>query len=158
MGHYAGGRLRITGAKQPINIRDHAVVFDGLKRHSLGLFNGDQWTVTLFVHASWERISDDIAKRFKTLGSPCPPTSPPPTPTQAIGPALSDDDAQLVSLLPKGGTSAMPGISAPERPVLAPMPPGVLPAEPAGSNNDPAIETGTVDAVSLIGTALEALE
>ena len=31
VGHYAGGRLRIAGAKQPINIRDHALVFDGLK-------------------------------------------------------------------------------------------------------------------------------
>ncbi len=45
LGDYCGGRLRIVGAKQPLHIRNHAVVFDGLQTHCSGLFNGDQWSL-----------------------------------------------------------------------------------------------------------------
>ena len=62
LGDYVGGRLRIAGAKQPLHIRDHAVVFDGLETHSSGKFNGDWWSLVLFVHTSSEAISHDIAK------------------------------------------------------------------------------------------------
>ena len=44
LGDYVGGRLRIDGAKQPLHIRDHALVFDGRRPHSSGKLNGDRWS------------------------------------------------------------------------------------------------------------------
>ena len=49
LGEYSGGRLRIDGAKQPLHKRDRALVFDGRKLHSSGTFNGDRWSLVLFV-------------------------------------------------------------------------------------------------------------
>ncbi len=40
IGDYSGGRLRIEGGKQPLNIRGHAVVFKAAPFTS-GTFNGD---------------------------------------------------------------------------------------------------------------------
>ena len=57
LGDYVGGRLRLDGAKQPLNIRDHAVIFDGRKIHSSGIFNGDRWSMVLFVHSSWVDVT-----------------------------------------------------------------------------------------------------
>ena len=74
LGDYVGGRLRV-GAMGPIlHIRDHAVVFDGLETHSSGNYNGDRWSLVLFVHASWEKVPATMANELRKLGLPCPPT------------------------------------------------------------------------------------
>ena len=73
LGDYAGGRLRSTGTKRPLHIRDHAVVFSGLQTHSAGKLNGDRWSLVLFAHASWATVSDEAAHELRLLGLPCPP-------------------------------------------------------------------------------------
>ena len=73
LGEYVGGRLRLDGAKQPLHIRDHAVVFDGRKLHSSGLFNGDRWSLVLLVHSPWEHVTPAMRKQLTGLGLPCPP-------------------------------------------------------------------------------------
>ncbi len=73
LGDYSGGRLRLEGAIQPLNISDRAVVFDGRKFHSSGLVNGDRWSLVLFVHSSWATTSPDMRSKLISLGMPCPP-------------------------------------------------------------------------------------
>ena len=75
LGDYSGGRLRLEGATQPLNINDRAVVFDGRKIHSSGLFNGDRWSLVLFVHSSWATTSPAMRSRLISLGMPCPPNT-----------------------------------------------------------------------------------
>ena len=45
LGDYSGGRLRLRGAQQPLDINDRAVVFDGRKYTPLGCLagTGGQW-------------------------------------------------------------------------------------------------------------------
>ncbi len=74
LGDYVGGRLRLDGAKQPLHIRDHAVVFNGRNIHSSGLFNGDRWYMVLLVHSSWEHTSPAMQNQLIGLGFPCPPS------------------------------------------------------------------------------------
>ena len=76
LGEYAGGRLRIDGARQPLHIKDRALVFDGRKTHSSGTFNGDRWSLVLFVHSSWEHASPAMRRQLVDLGFPCPPSPP----------------------------------------------------------------------------------
>jgi hypothetical protein len=76
LGHYVGGRLRLEGAKQPLHIRDHAVVFDGRKIHSSGTFNGDRWSMVLFVHSSWVDTSPEMQAQLRGFGFPLPPCGP----------------------------------------------------------------------------------
>ena len=73
LGQYDGGRLRVDGAQQPLHIRDHAVVFDGAKLHSSGLFNGDRWSLVLLIHSSWEYTTNAMRQQLIGLGLPCPP-------------------------------------------------------------------------------------
>jgi hypothetical protein len=75
LGDYDCGRLQLDGAKAPIHIRDHAVIFDGLKTHSSGQFNGDRWSLVLVVHASWQQVPAASANSFRKLRPPCPPTA-----------------------------------------------------------------------------------
>ena len=77
LGDYVGGRLRIEGAKLPIHIRDHAVVFDGAKLRSSGKLNGDRWSLVLFVHSSWETTTKAMRQQLIGLGLPCPPVDYP---------------------------------------------------------------------------------
>ena len=86
LGEYVGGRHRLEGAKHPLHIRDHAVVFDGRKPHSSGLFNGDRWSLVLFVHASWEHTSPAMRRQLIGLGLPCPPSGS----TQIAVPAVDE--------------------------------------------------------------------
>ena len=76
LGDYVGGRLRLDGAKQPLNIRDHAVVFNGRNIHSSGIFNGDRWSMVLFVHSSWVDTSPAMKAQLSGCGFPCPPSGP----------------------------------------------------------------------------------
>ncbi len=71
-----GGRLRLEGAKQPLHIRDHAVFFDGRKIHSSGTFNGDRWSMVLFVHSSWVDTSPEMQAQLRGFGFPLPPCGP----------------------------------------------------------------------------------
>ena len=73
LGEYSGGRLRLEGVPQPLNINDRAVVFDGRKIHSSGLFNGDRWSLVLFVHSSWATTSPSMRSKLISLGLPCSP-------------------------------------------------------------------------------------
>jgi hypothetical protein len=130
LGDYVGGRLRIVGAKQPLHIRDHAVVFDGLETHSSGKFNGDRWSLVLFVHASWETVSDDMAKQLIELGLPCPPSAPTPKPTQAAAPAPSDD--ATTASLPQGRASRRAGKRGADDAVPAPPNPQNHPGSKLG--------------------------
>ena len=84
LGKYDGGRLRVDGAKQPLHIRDHAVVFDGAKLHSSGLLNGDRWSLVLLIHSSWEYTTNAMRQQLTGLGLPCPPSGP----TTAAVPAV----------------------------------------------------------------------
>ena len=71
-----GGRLRLDGAKQPLNIRDHAVVFNGRNIHYSGIFNGDRWSMVLFVHSSWVDTSPEMQAQLGGMGFPLPPCGP----------------------------------------------------------------------------------
>ncbi len=86
LGDYVGGRLRIVGAKQPLHIRDHAVVFNGRNIISSGIFNGGRWSMVLFVHSSWEHTSPAMQNQLIGLGFPCPPSGP----TKAAVPAVEE--------------------------------------------------------------------
>ncbi len=86
LGDYAGGRLRIDGAKQPLHIRDRALVFDGRKTHSSGTFNGDRWSLVLFVHSSWEFVKPAMRQQLLEFGLPCPPAGA----TKVALPAVED--------------------------------------------------------------------
>ena len=68
LGDYCGGRLRIAGAKQPLHIRSHAVVFDGLQTHSSGLFKGDRWSLVLFIHSYWDKVPAALANELREQG------------------------------------------------------------------------------------------
>jgi hypothetical protein len=116
-------------------------VFNGLETHSSGKLNGDRWSLVLFVHASWETVSDDMAKQLIELGLPCPPSAPKPKPTQAAAPAPCDD--ATTASLPQGRASRRAGkrgaddaVPAPPNP---PEPPEVEAGE-IGATDDPAIE------------------
>ena len=76
LGDCVGGRLRLDGAKQPLNIRDHAVVFNGRNNHPSGIFNGDRWSLVLFVHSSWVDTSPAMKAQLSGFGFPCPPSGP----------------------------------------------------------------------------------
>ncbi len=76
LGNYVGGRLRLEGAKQPLHIRDHAVVFNGRNIHSSGTFNGDRWSMVLFVHSSWVDTSPEMQAQLRGMGFPLPPCGP----------------------------------------------------------------------------------
>ena len=89
LGDYHGGCLRLDGVKQPLDIRDRAVVFDGRKVHSSGVFNGDRWSMVLFVHSSWETASPDLRSKLIALGLPCPPSGPTKAAAPATGGPLS---------------------------------------------------------------------
>ena len=89
LGDYVGGCLRLDGAKQPLHIRDHAVVFNGRNIHSSVLFNGDRWSLALFVHSSWEHTSPAMQKQLIGLGSPCPPSGPAQVAVPAVEEAVS---------------------------------------------------------------------
>ena len=92
LGDYVGGRLRLDGAKQPLNIRDHAVLFDGRKFHSSGIFNGDRWSMVLFVHSSWVDVTPAMRAQLIGLGFPCPPIGPTAVavPAAVVDSALAD--------------------------------------------------------------------
>ena len=92
MGEYVGGRLRLDGAKQPLNIRDHAVIFDGRKIHSSGIFNGDRWSMVLFAHSSWVDVTSAMRAQLLGLGFPCPPIRPTAVavPAAVVDSALAD--------------------------------------------------------------------
>ena len=91
LGDYVGGRLRLDGAKQPLDIRDHAVIFDGRKIHSSGIFNGDRWSMVLFVHSSWVDVTPAMRAQLIGLGFPCPPIGP----TAVAVPAAAVVDSAL---------------------------------------------------------------
>ncbi len=73
VGEYAGGRVRLEGGKQPLYIRDHAVIFDGTTPFTSGKFNGDRWSIILLTHAEWPNTPTTvIRKKMSELGMPCP--------------------------------------------------------------------------------------
>ena len=111
-------------------------MFDGLETHSSGKFNGDRWSLVLFVHASWETVSDDIAKQLNELGLPCPPSATTPKPTQVAVPAPSDN--ATTALLPKGRASRRAGKRGAN--AAAPAPPN--PPEPPDGETE---EIGPTD-------------
>jgi hypothetical protein len=76
LGNYVGGRVRLEGAKQPLHIRDHAVIFNGRNIHSSGTFNGDRWSMVLFVHSSWVDTSPEMQAQLRGMGFPLPPCGP----------------------------------------------------------------------------------
>ena len=71
-----GGRLRVDGSKQPLRIRDHALVYDGSIPHSSGVFNGDMWSFVLFTHSAWDQTPHALREQLIELGFPCPPDGP----------------------------------------------------------------------------------
>ena len=40
--------------------------------YSSGKLNGDRWSLVLFVHASWTKVSKEAADELRKLGLPCP--------------------------------------------------------------------------------------
>ena len=117
LGDYVGGRLRIDGGKQPLHIHNHAVVYDGRKPHTSGLFNGDRWSLVLFVHSSWEHVSDAIAKQLIESGLPCPPRGPTQaavpatekaTPPQVVSPSDDAETRRAADLDPPGPPEELP--------------------------------------------------
>ena len=122
LGNYVGGRLRLVGAKQPLHVRDHAVVFDGLETHSSGKFSGDRWSLILFVHSSWETISDDIAKQLFAFGLPCPPSAQ--TPKLRRQQRLPLPTALRQRRFRRGGRPDELGNTAPTTPFRLPPAPG----------------------------------
>ena len=70
LGEYVGGRLRVDGSKQPLHIRDHALVYDGSKPHSSGSLNGDLWSLVLFTHSAWGQTPHALREQLIELGFP----------------------------------------------------------------------------------------
>ena len=92
LGDYVGGRLRLEGAKQPLHIRDHAVVFDGTKLHSSGKFNGDRWSLVLFVHSSWETTAKAMRQQLIWARATMSPSGSPTVAVPAVeGVSTSQD-------------------------------------------------------------------
>ncbi len=86
-----------------MHIRDRALVFDGRKPHSSGVFNGDRCSLVLLVHSSWEFVTPAMRRQLLDFGLPCPPIGP----TQVALPAV-EGATPLQGGLPPDDAAAPP--------------------------------------------------
>ena len=66
LGAYVGGRLRIHGVKQPLQLHERAVVYDGTQIHSSGVFNGDRWSMSCMHSDTGIRLHQNNAENCPT--------------------------------------------------------------------------------------------